>query len=102
MTGYQETTGGNGTTATFLWTMYFLGKGWDVGTDEGVEQKMNVSLQATAAVDRDGRLDLETISVLMDTSVTGGPNYSHTVEELFPTQLRPVYGELHAGRETDC
>ena len=85
MTGYEETTDGNSTTSTFLWTMYFLGKGLDVGTDEGVEQQVNVKLQATAAADEDGVLDLETISVLMDDSGKGAANYSLPVEELFPT-----------------
>jgi len=36
MNGYEETTDGSKVTATFLWTMYHLGKEWDVGTDEGV------------------------------------------------------------------
>ena len=85
MTGYEETTDGNSTTSTFLWTMYFLGKGWDVGTDEGVEQQVNVKLQATAMANEDGVLDLETISVLMDDSAKGAANYSLPVEELFPT-----------------
>lgn len=87
MSGYEEITDGNGATATFLWTIYFLGKGWDVGSDEGAEQQMNCSLQATAAVDADGTLDLETISVLMDVSVKGAADYSLPVEKLFPTQL---------------
>jgi len=87
MNGYKETTDGNKVTATFLWTMYHLGKGWDVGTDEGVEQQMNCSLQAVATVGEDGTLDFETASILMDNSVKGAPNYSVPIEELFPTQL---------------
>lgn len=87
MSAYEETSDGSSVTATFLWTMYHLGKGWDVGSDEGVEQQMNCRLQATATVNENGFLDLETISVLMDTSVRGGPDYSTPIEELFPTQL---------------
>lgn len=87
MSNYEETMDENKVTATFLWTMYFLGKGWDVGTDEGVEQEMNCFLQAVAAVGEDGVLDFETASILMDTSAKYGPNYHLPIEELFPTQL---------------
>lgn len=84
---YEETADGNKVTATFVWTMYFLGKGWDVGMDEGVEQQMNCWLQVVAAVGEDGALDFETSSILMDNGGIGGPNYSDPIEELFPTQL---------------
>lgn len=87
MNYYEETIEGNNVTATFLWTMYFLGKGWDIGSDEGVEQQMNCSLQAVAMVGEDGTLDFETVSILIDNSVRGAPNYSVPIEELFPTQL---------------
>lgn len=86
ISNYEETTDESSVTATFFWTMYYLGKGWDVGTDEGVEQLVNCNLQATATVNGDGLLDLETISVLIDTSAKFGPNY-HPVEDIFPTQL---------------
>lgn len=87
MNEYEETTDGNKVTATFRWTMYNLGKGWDIGTDEGVEQQMNCDLQAMVTVAEDGTLDLETISILMNTSAKYGPNYNLPIEELFPTQL---------------
>lgn len=86
MNYYEETTNGNKVTATFIWTMYFLGKGWDVGTDEGVEQQMNCDLQAVVTVDEDGMLDFETASILMDNSPKR-EDYSLPIEELFPTQL---------------
>lgn len=84
---YKETTDEKTVTATFTWRMYFLGKGWDVGTDEGVEQMANEKLQAVATVGEDGTLDFETASILMDDSGRGGPNYSIPIEEGFPTQL---------------
>lgn len=87
MNYYEETADGNEVTATFLWTMYYIGKGWDVGTDEGVEQEMNCFLQAVATVGEDGTLNFETGSILRDTSAKYGPNYSTPIEELFPDQL---------------
>lgn len=84
---YEETTDGNSVTATFLWTDYWLGKGWDIGTDEGVEQLANWPLQVTATVREDGTLDLETITVLVNDSAKGAANYSSPIEEWFPTQL---------------
>lgn len=84
---YEEAADESGLTATFLWTEYYLGKGWDVGTDEGVEQQANWRLQVKAAVREDGTLDLDTISVLVDMSVTGDANYNSPIEEWFPTQL---------------
>lgn len=87
MNDYEETTDRNKTTATFLWTMYYLGKGWDVGTDEGVEQQVNWKLQATATVHEDGTLDFETISVFSNSSVRGPAIYDIPIEEEFPTQL---------------
>ena len=64
-----------------------IGKGWDVGTDEGVEQMANEKLQAVVTVGEDGTLDFETASILMDDSGRGAPNYSIPIEEGFPTQL---------------
>ena len=87
MNEYKETTDGNEVTATFLWTMYHLGKGWDVGTDEGVEQQVNWNLQATTTVNQDGTLDYETISILANSSPVGAANYNIPIEEEFPTQL---------------
>lgn len=87
MNEYKETTDGNKVTATFLWTMYHLGKGWDVGTDEGVEQQVNWNLQATTTVNQDGTLDFETISILANSSPVGAANYNIPIEEEFPTQL---------------
>ena len=84
---YEEITDESGLTATFLWTEYFLGKGWDVGTDEGVEQQANWRLQVKAAFQEDGTLDLETIAVFVDTSPVSPPNYDSPIEEWFPTQL---------------
>lgn len=87
MNYYEETADGNQVTATFVWTMYFLGKGWDIGTDEGAEQLINCHLQIVATVGEDSTLDFETASILMDNSGRGGPNYSTPIEELFPDQL---------------
>lgn len=87
MSGYEERTDGSKVTATFLWTMYHLGKGWDVGTDEGVEQQVNWPLQATVTIREDGSLDFETISVFSDSSVVGPASYDIPIEEEFPTQL---------------
>ena len=84
---YEETTDEKTVTATFIWRMYFLGKGWDVGTDEGVEQMANEKLQAVVTVGEDGTLDFETASILMDDSGRGAPNYSLPIEEGFPTPL---------------
>ncbi len=84
---YEETTDGDTVTATFLWTMYYLGKGWDVGADEGVEQQVSQSLQAKAVVDENGAIVPETISVLADERAVGDPVYSTSIEETFPDQL---------------
>ena len=86
MNYYEETTDGNEVTATFLWTMYNLGKGWDVEADEGVEEEMNCFLKVVATVGEDGALDFETAAILRDTSAKYGPNYE-PLEELFPDQL---------------
>ena len=83
---YEETTDGDRLTATFLWTEYYLGKGWDIGTDEGVEQQSNWHLQARATVKEDGTLDLETIAVFVNTSPVGPPNYDSPIEGWLPTQ----------------
>ena len=87
MNDYEETTDESNVTATFRWTMYHLGKGWDIGTDEGVEQQVNWHLQATVTVDQDGSLDLETICILADGNGMGAPDYSIPIEKEFPTQL---------------
>lgn len=87
MSGYEETVSDGVCTATFLWTMYHLGKGWDVGSDEGVELTMNVDLQVTAVVNDGGELDLSTILILADISGSGPRDYSFPIEESFPTQL---------------
>lgn len=87
MRNYEEITDDSGVTATFFWTMHFLGKGWDVGTDEGVEQEANWYLQATIIVDDEGVLDSETIFILADVSAIGTPDFSTPIEEYFPTQL---------------
>ena len=87
MNDYKETTDGNKVTATFLWTMYHLGKGWDVGTDDGVEQQVNWQLQAAVAAHEDGSLDFETISVFSNSSAKGPASYDIPLEEEFPTQL---------------
>lgn len=85
MNSYKETIDGGKVTATFLWTMHFLGKRWDVGTDEGVEQEANWYLQATATLDEEAALDPETISILADESAVGAPDFSTPIEEYFPT-----------------
>lgn len=84
---YEETTDEKTVTATFIWRMYFLGKGWDVGTDEGVEQMANEWLQAVVTVGEDGTLDFETASILLDDGSVRGRHYSIPIEEGFPTQL---------------
>ena len=86
MSEYAETEADGVYTATFLWTMYHLGKGWDVGSDEGVEQQINVNLQVTAEVKDSGLLDLDTISALMGVGARGPLEYRDPVEELFPDQ----------------
>lgn len=81
---YQETVEDRVYTATFLWTMYYLGKGWDVPSDEGVEQEQSMNLQVTAAIKNSGVLDLDTISVLRGVGATGPLEYSSPIDELFP------------------
>ena len=85
MRNYTETTDENEVTSTFLWTMHFLGKRWDVPSDEGVEQEANLFLQATATVNEEGVLDPETISVLADESAVGPPDFSTPIEAFFPS-----------------
>lgn len=87
MRHYEETVEDGVCTATFLWTRYNLAKGWDVASDEGKEEMGNYLLQATAAVDDSGMLDMSTISVMMDVAVTGPSKYSFPIEKIFPTQL---------------
>ena len=87
MNDYKETADGTEVTATFLLTMYHLGKGWDVGTDEGVDQQVSWKLQATVTAHEDGTLDFETISVFSNSSPVGPASYDIPIEEEFPTQL---------------
>lgn len=87
ITNYNETIIDGECTSTFFWTMYHLGKGWDVGSDEGLELQVNWSLQAVAAVNENGELDLSTISILADNSPTGQPDYCLPIEDEFPNQL---------------
>lgn len=75
MSEYTQTVEDGVCTATFVWTEYWLGKGWDVGSDEGVEQEANWPLQVTAQVDSRELLDLSTILVYMDHGQTGGSDY---------------------------
>ena len=87
VTNYEETVIDNECVATFFWTMYHLGKGWDVASDEGVEIQGNWSLQATAAVNDNGELDLNAITILADNSAVGPPDYCIPIEGFFPDQL---------------
>lgn len=82
-----ETISGNELTAEFFWTMYFLGKGWDIQSDEGVEQQANMGLQATVRIGDDGMLDFGTIRIFGDSSAKGPPVYDIPLEAFFPTQL---------------
>jgi hypothetical protein len=84
---YEETIVDDECTATFYWTMYHLGKGWDVESDEGVEKEGTSSLQVKASIINGCELDLSTISVFYDHSDDGSPMYSSPVEDLFPKQL---------------
>lgn len=83
----NETVGEKQWTAEFFWTMYFLGKGWDIESDEGVEQQANMGLQASAQINADGTLDLDTIAVFADSSTKGPAVYDIPLEAMFPTQL---------------
>jgi len=74
-------------TAEFFWTMYHLGKGWDIESDEGVEMSMNISLQATVKLKDNGALDFNTIVIFADSSPTGPAVYDIPLESLFPDQL---------------
>jgi hypothetical protein len=87
MTNYDETIVDGACTATFFWTMYHLGKGWDVAGDEGAEMQGNFSLQATVTINDNGELDLSTISILADNSASGPPDYCLPIEDFFPDQL---------------
>ena len=87
ISNYEETILDNKCVATFIWTMYHLGKGWDVASDEGVETEGNFSLQVTAAINVNGELELDTISVLADGSEVGPPDYCIPIEDFFPDQL---------------
>lgn len=68
---YEETVEDGLCTAAFLWTEYHLGKGWDAGSDQGVEQMVNYDLKVTAEVGEDGALDLNTVLVYLDESLNG-------------------------------
>ena len=72
---YEETVSDGVCTATFLWTMYHLANGWDIGSDAGKEFGGNQWLQVTAAVNEDGLLDPDTILVYSDEAPTGPPDY---------------------------
>lgn len=87
ITNYKETILDNKYVATFIWTMYHLSKGWDVASDEGVETEGNFSLQVTAAINDNGELDFDTISILADNSEVGSPDYCIPIEGFFPDQL---------------
>lgn len=87
ITNYEETILDNKCVATFLWTMYHLGKGWDVASDEGVETEGNFSLQVTAVINDNGELDFDTISILADNSEVGPPDYCIPIVDFFPGQL---------------
>lgn len=87
ISNYEETILDNKCVATFIWTMYHLGKGWDVASDEGVETEGNFSLQVTAAINVNGELELDTISVHADGSEVGPPDYCIPIEDFFPDQL---------------
>lgn len=75
MGNYSQTVEDGACTATFLWTMYHLANGWDIGSDEGKEFGGNQWLQVTAALDDGGLLDLDTILVYSDEAPTGRPDY---------------------------
>lgn len=72
MNHYTETVSGGEVTATFVWRMYFLGKGWDIESDEG----------------GDGLLDFDTVRVFADSSAKGPPSYVIPLEAFFPISLR--------------
>lgn len=74
-------------TVEFFWTMYHLGKGWDIKSDEGVEMSMNISLQATVKIKDNGALDFNTIVIFADSSPTGPAVYDIPLESFFPDQL---------------
>jgi hypothetical protein len=87
ISNYEEIILDDECAATFLWTMYHLGKGWDVASDEGVETQGNFNLQATATLNSDGELDVSTLIILADSSAVGAPNYNISIEDFFPDQL---------------
>lgn len=84
---YTEKTAENQYVAEFMWTMYFLGKPWDVGSDKDVEQMANFNLQAKVPINNAGNLDLKNIVIMGDSSVKGPPVYNVPLEEYFPDQL---------------
>ncbi|MBE6037487.1 MAG: hypothetical protein E7223_07775 [Clostridiales bacterium] len=85
--GYKEAVSEGKVTADIWWTMYHLGKGWDVSSDEGVEWDANMHLQLTAELREDGSLDPETIVVLGNSNPIGPPSFDTPLEEYFPDQL---------------
>ena len=87
ISNYTETTSENQYVAEFMWTMYFLGKPWDVGSDKDVEQMANFNLQAKVPINNAGNLDLKNIVIMGDSSVKGPPVYNVPLEEYFPDQL---------------
>ena len=64
--------------------MYHLGKGWDIGTDAGIEQQVNWHLQVRVTVNETGTLDFETISILADSNGMDPANYDIPIDETFP------------------
>ena len=87
-TYYNETITGDTVVIEFFWAQHFLGKGWDVESDEGVEQTSNWSLQATVTINADGTLDFNSIAIFGDSSTKGPPVYDIPLDSLFPDQLR--------------
>ncbi len=73
--------------ARFLWTMYHIGKGWDISSDEGIEQEGNLHLEATVKINTDGTLDFNSIEIFADSGANGPAVYNIPLHEFFPKQL---------------
>ncbi len=84
---YTEVISEDQCVAEFMWTMYFLGKPWDVGSDKDTEQIANFNLQVKVPIDEAGNLDMKNIVIMGDSSVKGSPVYNVPLEEYFPDQL---------------
>lgn len=87
ISNYTETTSENQYVAEFMWTMYFLGKPWDIASDKDVEQEANFYLQVKIPIDGAGNLNMKKIIIMGDSSVKGPPVYNIPLEEFFPDQL---------------